>query len=321
MLLQTTQARSTKLLKEGIYFGLIFGCLVLFPFTTRSQQSVAEQFPDSLNKCRLVAVTATTATLYAGGITSLYFLWYRDYPQSSFHFYNDNHHWLKMDKFGHATTAYQLGYYGYRALRWTGLDEGRSVWIGGSLGFIFLTSIEMLDGYSAEWGFSLGDMAANTLGAALFISQQLSWKEQRIQMKFSFSQTEYARYRPSLLGSNLGEQIIKDYNGQTYWASANIQSFLSAESNFPAWINLAVGYGAKGMTGSYINPDAIDGVQLPHFERVSQFYLSPDINLTRIPTNNKALKFTLTLLNFIKVPMPALEYNSADGFKLHLIHF
>jgi hypothetical protein len=58
------------------------------------------------------------------------------------------------------------------------------------------------------------------------------------------------RFTPSTLrhgkcfGSNLQEQIIKDYNGQTYWF---LQTYIRSlkQSNCSKWLNVAVGYGVK----------------------------------------------------------------------------
>jgi hypothetical protein len=85
-------------------------------------------------------------------------------------------------------------------------------------GICFLTAVEVLDGFSSEWGASSGDIIANASGTALFVSQELLWKE-RGSPKFSFHTTQYAQYRPNVLGSSLAEQILKDYNGQTYYFS------------------------------------------------------------------------------------------------------
>ena len=74
-------------------------------------------------------------------------------------------------------------------------------------------------------GASWGDLIANTSGTFAFISQELFWKEQRIQMKYSFKPSKYAKYRPDLLGSNFLQQSLKDYNGQVYWLSFNINAF------------------------------------------------------------------------------------------------
>lgn len=45
-------------------------------------------------------------------------------------------------------------------------------------------------------------------------------------MKYSFHQTKYSQYRPDLLGSNIIENSIKDYNGMTIWLSFNIKSLI-----------------------------------------------------------------------------------------------
>jgi len=267
-------------------------------------------------------VVGTELTLYAVSMTGLYFAWYADYPQSKFHFYNDNGEWMQMDKIGHGTTSYIVGSFGYEMLRDAGLDETRSIWFGGTLGLAFLTTVEVFDGFSSEWGFSWGDMAANTLGAGLFIGQQFLWHEQRITLKYSFHTTEFADYRPDVLGSNFLQQTIKDYNGQTYWASFNFKSlFLNKESKFPTWLNFAFGYGATGMTGGYENALEHNGKPIPYYDRKRQFYFSLDVDFTKIPTNNKVLKYTFKVLNIFKLPFPTLEYNTGNQWVWHWIYF
>lgn len=267
-------------------------------------------------------VLGAEATLYAASMTGLYFAWYADYPQSKFHFFNDNGEWLQMDKAGHLTTSYIVGSFGYELLRDAGLDETRSIWFGGTLGLAFLTTVEVFDGLSDGWGFSWGDMAANTLGCGLFIGQQFLWHEQRITVKYSFHPTKFADYRPDLLGKDLIQQTIKDYNGQTYWASFNFKSlFLNKESKFPAWLNFAFGYGATGMTGGFSNTLVYAGESIPYYERQRQFYFSLDVDFTKIPTNNKFLKYTFKVLNIFKVPFPAIEYNTGGNWVWHWIYF
>ena len=264
---------------------------------------------DTINMKRLTPVIITGAVIYAGSMTGLYQIWYKNYPQSKFHFFNDNNEWLQMDKMGHFTTTYYISKFSYNTLRWTGLSEKKSVLFGGGMGIVYLTVVEILDGFSAEWGFSPGDMTANVSGASLFVGQQLLWKEQRIQLKWSFHQSQYAKYRPDLMGRSLKNQWIKDYNGQTYWLSANIKSFLSKQSKFPAWLNLAVGYGAEGMTGASVNSSSYNGINIPTFKRYRQFYLSGDIDLSRIKTRSKTLHLILNAVSFIKIPFPTLEFS------------
>lgn len=277
---------------------------------------------ENVNQKRLKGIIITECALYASSMTGLYYLWYHDYPQSSFHFINDNKEWLQMDKIGHTTTSYYIGKLGYNSYKWTGLSNKKSILYGGGLGFVYLSIIEILDGFSKEWGSSTGDLMANTFGSALFISQQLAWNQQKIIMKYSFQNTKYSKYRESALGSNFSENFMKDYNGQTYWLSANVNSLIDNNLNIPDWFNIAIGYGADGMIGGNVNPNFNEnGQPLPHFERQRQYYLSFDIDLTRIKTNSNFLKAVFNVFGFIKIPFPTLEYNKTDKFKFHLLYF
>lgn len=277
----------------------------------------------TLNKKRLAAVLSVEGILYAGSIGALSMAWYNNYQQSSFHFFNDLNDWMLMDKMGHITASYYIGRIGYSTLKWSGVNETKSIWYGGFLGSLYLLNIEILDGFSEKWGFSLSDFTANTVGSFLFIGQQLGWHEQRFIMKFSYHPTDYAQYRPDLLGKNFSESLLKDYNGQTAWLSGNISSFLPKSSKFPKWINIAVGYGAEGMLGGSSNPVEYNGNLLPQFNRYRKFYLTADIDFTRIPTKSKVLRSIFTVLNFIKIPFPAIEFNTNSGknVKLHPFYF
>lgn len=296
---------------------------ILISFTTFSQDNISiSNDSTSAVKRNVGIVMGTEAALYAGSMSGLYFLWYAGYDQSSFHFYNDNAEWLQMDKVGHTTSAYHVGLIGYEALRLAGLDEKKSLLYGAPLGFVFLSTVEIFDGLSAGWGFSWGDMAANAIGTGLFMGQQALWHEQRISMKYSYHNTQFPQYRPDLLGSNLPEKMLKDYNGQTIWLSFNLKSlFMNKESNFPSWINIALGYSAEGMTGGFYNVEQYNGQSIPYYTRTRQFVLSPDIDLTRIPTDNKFLKTTLKVLSFIKIPMPALMLDSQGNFSAYWLYF
>jgi hypothetical protein len=292
--------------------------LVVFHQANSQNQELQQ---DTLNKKRLNVIVYTGAGLYASTLTLLYFGWYDGKPMTSFHFFNDNNNDLQLDKCGHATTAYTFTGYAYNWLRWAGLNNNKSTVYGGLMGFASMSVIEILDGFSVEYGASWGDLLANASGPALFVSQQLTWKEQRMRLKFSYHPTKYAQYNPVLLGEDDLQRIIKDYNGHTYWLSANINAFLRPESRFPKWINVAVGYGGRGILGVTNNPAEIDGRPIPHFDRVRRYYLTLDIDLTRIKTRSKALKFVFSTLSFVKVPFPTLEYNSQDNLVLHWLYF
>ena len=273
---------------------------------------------DSLNKTRRTIVVASELGVSAASLVALNQLWYADYPKANFHTINDNSEWLQMDKAGHVFSSYHLGSFGASALKWSGVSRKNQLIYGATLGFVFLTSVEVLDGYSSEWGFSYGDLAANATGTVLYVSQELLWKEQRIVPKFSFHTTVYASARPNVLGSSLSEQIFKDYNGQTYWLSANLYSFFKG-SKIPKWLNFAVGYGAEGMIVG--NDEPVNTVFFPDKERTRQFYLSFDVDLTKIRTKSHLLKTVCAIFNTIKIPAPTFEISSSRGSKFYLLYF
>ncbi|MFY0603334.1 MAG: DUF2279 domain-containing protein [Flavobacteriaceae bacterium] len=270
---------------------------------------------DTLNKPRRNAVVISEAVLGVGTLVALNQIWYADYPRSSFHFTNDNNQWKQMDKMGHIMTSYYMGKVGMELLDWSGVKRKDQILYGATLGFTFLTAVEVLDGFSSEWGASWGDIASNATGTGLLIGQELLWNEQRITMKYSFHQTSYAKIRPNTLGENFIEQTLKDYNGQTYWLSANIWSF-NKESKFPKWLNIALGYGAEGML--YGKEDATNIFQQNPYR---QFYVSLDVDLTKIKTKSKFLKTIFSFINFIKIPAPTLEFRSKGGVKFHYLYF
>lgn len=251
-----------------------------------------------------------------GSLIGLNELWYKNYPKTSFHFFNDNDEWLQMDKAGHCMTSYQLGRLGYETFRWSGMNRNESVWWGGSIGLLYLTGVEILDAHSSQWGFSWGDQLANFIGAGAFISQQKIWNEQRIVLKFSYSNSPYAVLNPSQLGRNFQQRILKDYNGQTYWASCNISSFLASDADFPKWMNVAFGYGANGMTTA---KNSVNDVN--NFQHMREFYLSFDADLNRIRWPKKWMKRTAQILSFIKLPSPAIKMQSDGKVKLYALHF
>jgi hypothetical protein len=294
-----------------------FVVLLSLTFIAHCQNSSFLKPADSLNTKRKNLVVFTQPTLAAASLLALDRLWYSDFDKSKFKSVNDNNHWLQIDKAGHAYSAYQLSRLSANSLNWAGASKKSQIIYGSAMSLGFLTAIEIMDGFSQEWGFSWGDMAANALGTGLYTGQELLWQEQRIAFKFSFHQTKYAAVRPETLGDGLLEELFKDYNGQTYWLSFNVYSFFK-ESNIPKWLNVAIGYGAEGMLTAR-EDEFLEGINNP--ERFRQFYLSLDVDLTKIKTNSHFLKTIFDVFNLIKVPFPTLEITSKGIVKLHYISF
>ena len=280
------------------------------------------------NKKLATTIAIANAGVYSASMIGLYNAWYKNYPQGKFHTFNDFAEWHQIDKIGHAYSAYTMGRFSMEMWRATGIEKNKRIWIGGLTGTAYQTVIEILDGFSTQWGWSWTDMSANILGSAALISQELAWNEQRIQFKTSFHRKFYddpmLNERSNLLfGKSSPERFLKDYNGQTYWLSANIKSFFP-KSTFPKWLQLSVGTGAEGLFGarSNIAKDESGNITFERTDirRYRQWYIAPDIDLTKIKTKSKFLKAGLFVLNSLKFPTPALEMNR-NGLKWHWISF
>jgi hypothetical protein len=299
----------------------LFFLLIFFYSGFIFSQSKIETYlkpSDSLDNKRLKTVVITEGALASGALIGLSELWYNDYPKSSFHFINDNSEWLQMDKIGHIYSSYHIGKIGASTLKWSGVSRKKQLIYGATLGFAFLSIVEVFDGYSTEWGASSGDIIANATGTTLYVSQELLWKEQRIIPKFSFHTTSYAAYRPNVLGSSFSEQLLKDYNGQTYWLSANINSFYKNEI-LPKWLNLAIGYGAEGMISGNVSSNTTNSQS--ERSRFRQFYVSFDVDLSKIETKSQLLKTFFSIFNTIKIPAPTFEINASEASQFHLFYF
>ncbi|RAK30671.1 UNVERIFIED_ORG: putative lipoprotein DUF2279 [Chitinophaga ginsengisegetis] len=304
--------------------------ILLLPFfSSMAQKKVPfSTIPDTTIQSRVWILSGATTALYGAGLAALNTAWYKGYPREGFHFFNDMGEWNQVDKTGHIFSAYFIGKYSREMWRWSGLPRKKQIWIGGLSGFAYQSVVEVLDGYSSEWGFSWGDMGANAIGSALLISQELAWNEQRIQLKFSAHPQNYddpvlQHKADQLFGTTFWERTLKDYNGQTYWLSVNLYSFRK-ESRLPKWLNIAVGYGSQGMIGGRDNTWTDEhGIyhDYSQLRRVRQFYLSPDVDFTKIPTRKKGVKVIFQVLNMLKFPAPTFEINSKGNMKLHAVYF
>lgn len=275
----------------------------------------------TVNTKKLIIVTAANAAFYTGSYIALNKAWYEGYDRTKFHFFDDLPEWNQMDKAGHVWTTYHVSRASKEMWAWTGLNPKTSAILGGVSGMVYQSVIEMQDAYSAAWGFSWSDVGANVAGAGLFVLQELAGTGQDVVVKMTYWPKKYhpgyIKRRNELFGDSPAERVLKDYNSQTYWISANLKSLFPG-IDVPAWLNVAVGYGAGGMYGGRTNSWKEDNVtvSVDHIRRTRKFYLSPDIDLTRIPTRSKVLKKVFYVLNVIKIPAPALKIVTGEKVQI-----
>lgn len=303
--------------------------------TDTTYQSASQDF--NFSKRKKVFWTAGISG-YTAMASGLYFAWYDKYDQESFHFFNDWDEWQNMDKAGHVYSAYLQSSLIYDLGKWSGYSDEKALLISSVASLWGQMNIEIMDGFSSEWGFSIPDVASNLVGTGLFYVQQKIWKEQRLRMKMSYWPVSYGqepiysengissislRQRSEdLYGSGKIERFLKDYNGQTIWLSVDVGSFFP-ESRIPKILGLALGYSGQNLFGGFRNAWEVNDqsflVDADLYPRSSQFILALDYNLQSVYHSTEFGKALFKVLNIFKFPAPAVSYDTKEGFKFHLV--
>jgi hypothetical protein len=238
---------------------------------------------------RLAAVTGVTAGGFVYGHVLQSNLWWKG-ERSEFHVEWD-HDWryaLGADKLGHAWFPYMITHSYDRLLRWSGVDSTTAIWSAASLALSYQTYIEIRDGYSAAWGFSWGDMAANTVGAALPVAQHYIEPLRVIDYKISFYPSE--RFRAGTHAA-----IIDDYESSYHWLVLHVDDVLPAEwsDHYPGFVDLALGHGVKGL-------DDEGGGR-------HEIFLALDWNLDRLPGDWWGWSLLRHIVRHYHLPSPAIR--------------
>ncbi len=261
---------------------------------------------DSVKQNQLRKTIFIESGLYVSSMLIIGPAWYSGFDHTSWHWFDDSGEWMQMDKIGHAFATYQSARLAYELHCKTGFTKKQSMFYSTLASFMAISSIEIFDGFAKEWGASLSDVGANAVGVALFALQQGVFDKQIAKLKFSYHPTNFYTLRPELLGKNHAERLIKDYNAQQYWLSVNLYDLFKLEF-LPKFINISFGYGATNMISANHNNSINQG-----FTPYRRFFISPDIDLEKIKTRSKILRFSLKALNAIKIPMPTIELNKQE---------
>lgn len=288
---------------------------------------------DSFNKNKTIVASSFAVVAYSAFSSGLYYAWYKNSTLSKLHSFDDRGEWFEMDKCGHVYDGYFQSALCYQGARWCGISENKSIVLGVGTAMLFQSTIELFDGFSDKWGFSWSDMAANCIGAGTFAIQQKLWKKQFVQIKFSTYPVKHPANQiiqertEKLFGNSLGEKLLKDYNAQTYWLSFNPFAQQNKKYKYwPRYLQLSLGYGVNHLYGGYENKwkdengteVILDPLIYPRYRR---YFLSLDIDFKKLPVRNPFLKTIFHVINIVKLPFPALEYNCVNGFEFHPLKF
>ena len=257
---------------------------------------------------RLKVIYIAIGALYVIIVFALGTAWYAGQMIEPFHFFNDLPEWKQLDKFAHLFWTFQVSAMATRMFTWAKAKKPNR--IGSIAGFLIVSSIEIPDGFSVGYGASVFDLLANAAGAILFFVQMAFLKKINLFAKFSFHPTSFAAVRPDLLGGTFLEQILKDYNGQTFW-----YSWRPPVKFLPSWLAIAIGVGAEGMVrGRDFQSEELG------FIPFRKFFLSLDLNPNAFEFKSKWKIGLLYPSRIFKLPFPTIEF-SERGIVFHWIYF
>ncbi|MES2389929.1 MAG: DUF2279 domain-containing protein [Bacteroidota bacterium] len=247
-------------------------------------------------------------------------MWYATDTARTWHWFNDNAEWLQMDKAGHFFTVFTTSRIVMHALKNLGLTPLRAAAFASMASFLSMSPVEYFDGFEPAYGASKGDIIANASGALALFLQIRIWGRVVIAPKFSFWQSGFAPLRPEVLGNSFAREMLKDYNGQTYWLNIPLNRLMPPAARlFPEWLNLSVGQSAENMVYGREFQNLAHG-----FHPYRQILLSVNIGLTKTPLWKKhghRLPFRAVAYWFevVQMPFPALEVGQ-NGLRLHWLY-
>lgn len=238
---------------------------------------------------RLGLVAGATAGAFIVGHGILNDLWWKG-ERVPFHINTDTdyRYALNADKLGHATFAYMAATTYADLWRWCGMDSSTALWSGFGVAMAYQTYIEVRDGFSRNYGFSWGDIAGNTIGAALPVVKHHVPALRALDLQVSFWPSQAFR-------DGAYNAIIDDYTSTTHWLAMNVHDVAPRgwQRWIPPWLGLAVGHSVRNINGNGSG------------ERV--LVLSLDWQLHRIPGLPDWLRDVARVLHCYHLPAPAVQ--------------
>lgn len=191
-------------------------------------------------------------SFFAAGYVWAYFAWYKGRSLTDEIIFHDeggfglDTYAGGADKLGHMFSNYTIARGTSQILRGTGWGDVTASVVSTSLTLSFFTMLEIKDGYHRGFGFSWGDMIANTTGNVL---AQLLEHSPTLDAMFDIR----LEYQPTpefieMLVERGAVDAAEDYSGQTFMLVYHLSSLpmLSRELglDWPRYFDLALGFQA-----------------------------------------------------------------------------
>ncbi|MCP2501577.1 MAG: YfiM family protein [Deltaproteobacteria bacterium] len=228
--------------------------------------------------------------------------WWEDGFSGSFQTVNEG--WFGQDtyeggadKAGHAYGTYTLTRLLTRTFEAVGNDPGRALRLGTWTSLGVMTAVEVVDGFSKKFRFSMGDVVMNTAGAAFAVlSEVVPGVDALLDFRLLYQRDDYVQQTGA---ANPGS----DYSGQTFLLVMKADGIPRVrEIPVMRYLEFEVGYNARG----YEPNDSTDPQR--------RICYGIGINLSRLLSDTvfrgdlkggKIQRGTDTVLEYLEVPWTA----------------
>lgn len=275
-------------------------------FDYRSEDPGADSL-QRFSPLRFGGMVALTASAYGAAYGLVFAKGWWDDEHSHFHFENDFEYAKNLDKAGHFMAGYLLGEGFYLGYYWSGLSEFKSYLAAGLSTMATHVAIDVKDGYSPEWGFSIFDVLSGTLGGFYPMARRYIPAFNYFDIKWSYWINSRAYYRQSDTGV-----FTDDYCNETFWLSLKVYRMLpaSARKFYPSWLAIAAGWS--------IDEGVFEGKKGKH-----EFYIALDYDMEAIfKPHSRWARNLVRFANGFKLPAPTLQiYPDVKFFLLYPIKF
>jgi hypothetical protein len=278
-----------------------------------------------LDYSRLALIGGSAAIVRHVGYRYFDRAWYQGEKRDSIRWLNDwaGDTYVNMDKGGHFMGGLFLSRSLTTTYTWTGFSPRKAAALGMLTSWAALLEVEMRDAYFDQWGFSVPDFAANTLGASVPLLHALVPSTRVIDFKFGFwpSSLYTDNEERRLAGRPHTDFIIDDYEGMTFWMTLAVNDVLPdrAEEVWPDFLGLALGYGASGLHGSNVKSRGRERAFKDLPDARPEILLSLDYDARYLPGKDLMWNHFKTQLNWIHFPAPAIRlYPDVRFYLLYL---
>ncbi|MGQ9818683.1 MAG: DUF2279 domain-containing protein [Candidatus Kapaibacteriales bacterium] len=237
--------------------------------------------------------------------------------RSGFHIVEDGKYALYSDKAGHFYGTFLSSYILSSSLIECGFTYNWSTALSALLGLGYTTYVEILDGFSQEWGFSPSDFYADAAGALFFLGFSYFPFLQNFTPKFMYFPPRWFNSKSRVPS----KMFIDNYSAHTFWVSINFYNLLpeSFKKKFPSWLELSIGYAVRNLCDPFhynCNPNSSEPVSTYAWGN-RKFIVAIDYDLVKLlPNGGPFWNWFKQSLNFIKLPSPAIEFGFPTRFYL-----